>query len=300
MKTLALAFGILVAAASARAQVSVEVRMEQVEFVSKEAMPISVRIVNHSGQTLHFGKDPDWLVFSIEAADGHVVNQLANVPVEGEFDLPSSKVAIKKVDVAPYFNLNRFGRYVLHATVKMKDWQVEISNEKPALFEITPGTRMWEQTFGLPPADGESHAKPELRKYILQQVNYTHQMKLYLRITDPLESEVIKVLPIGPMVSFSRPDTMLDQHSNLHLIYQCGARLYNYSVVAPDGTLLIRQAFDVTSTRPHLRVDERGHLGVVDGARRLTSEDVPPTPDPRAPAPAPAPAPPNESKPPKA
>ena len=290
MKTLALALVALFFTLGLQAQVTVEVRLEQSQFVSKESIPVAVRIVNHSGQTLHFGKDPDWLLFSLEAADGHVVLQTDNVPVQGEFDLETSKVATKRVDIMPYFNLDRIGHYRITATVKMKDWLVDVSNENPAHFEITHGTRLWEQTFGLPPADGESHARPEIRKFILQQVTYSKLMKMYVRVTDVSESTVLKVIPIGPMVTFSRPDPMIDQHSNLHVVYQCGARLYNYSIVSPEGQLLLRQSYDVTGNRPHLKIDATGKIGIVDGIRRITAEDVPPAPQP---------VPTNDSQPPK-
>ena len=145
------------------------------------------------------------------------------------------------------------------------------------------GTRLWEQAFGVPPADGESHARPEVRKYILQQVNYAQKMKLYVRVTDQAESQVFKVASIGPMVSFSRPDELLDQQSNLHVMYQCGARLYNYSVTTPEGNLVLRQSYDVTATRPHMKIDEHGKINVVDGLRRIAADDIPSPADPSNP-----------------
>ena len=93
------------------------------------------------------------------------------------------------------------------------------------------------------------------------------------------------------MVTFSRPDPMIDQHSNLHVVYQCAARLYNYSIVSPEGQLLLRQSYDVTANRPHLKVDATGKIGIVDGLRRISADDIPPAPptapnnDPQPPKP---------------
>ena len=44
----------LLALTSARAQVSVEVVLDQEQFLPRESVPAAVRITNRSGQTLHF------------------------------------------------------------------------------------------------------------------------------------------------------------------------------------------------------------------------------------------------------
>src|SRR5476651_1849595 len=106
---------------SAPAQVAVEVTMEQDQFLPSEKLPVAVRITNRSGQPLHLGADADWLTFSVESADGFVVVKNAEVPVTGEFDLNSSQVATKPVDLQPYFGLAHPGRYRVTATVRIKE-----------------------------------------------------------------------------------------------------------------------------------------------------------------------------------
>ena len=50
----------------ASAQLTVEISMDQDEFLPGEAVPLAVKITNLSGQQLHFGADPSWLTFSVE------------------------------------------------------------------------------------------------------------------------------------------------------------------------------------------------------------------------------------------
>ena len=45
----------LALAFAAQAQVSVELLIDQEQFLRDESLPVKVRIVNRSGQTLHFG-----------------------------------------------------------------------------------------------------------------------------------------------------------------------------------------------------------------------------------------------------
>src|SRR5579859_1321326 len=104
------------------AQVTVEVTQEQQQFLAGEPLELAVRITNRSGRSLHLGAEGDWLSFSIGSKEGIVVPKLSDPPVAGEFVLDSSKVAIKRVDLAPYFAVTQPGRYEITATVYVSDW----------------------------------------------------------------------------------------------------------------------------------------------------------------------------------
>src|SRR5213078_1071763 len=101
MKPIDLCLGFLLAGlASATAQVSVELLQDQQQYLMGEAMPVGVRIVNRSGQTLHLGSESNWLIFSAESADGGGgISKLGEAPVAGAFVVGSSKMATKWVDI---------------------------------------------------------------------------------------------------------------------------------------------------------------------------------------------------------
>ncbi|SRR6266446_490744 len=266
------------------AQVRVEVALDQDQFLPGEALPVAVRVTNRSGQTLRLGAEEDWLTFSVESRDGLVVAKTGDVPVTGEFVLDSSKVATKRVDLAPYFSLSEPGRYEIVATVRIKDWNHEVASP-PKGFDIIQGARLWEQDFGLPKTSGASNAIPEVRKYILQRASYLKaQLRLYLRVTDAAGTRAFRVFPIGPMVSFSRPEPQVDRMSNLHVLYQDGPHSFSYAVFNPDGNLTTRQTYEYVNSRPRLAVDEDGKFYVLGGLRRPAANDMPPA----APASAPA------------
>src|SRR5437660_5025736 len=126
------------------AQVSAEVTLDQDQYLPGESLEVGVRITNFSGQTLHIGKDNDWLRFTIEGRDGYIVPGSDDVPVQGEFDVESSTVVTRRVDVAAYFALTRPGRYLVTATVKLKQWDKELLS-KPKAFDILAGTELWGQ-----------------------------------------------------------------------------------------------------------------------------------------------------------
>lgn len=275
MKKLAILLGLLlVSSASLRAQVTVEVLLDQAQFLPGESIPVAVRVANRSGQSLRLGRDNNWLKFSIEARNGYVALKKGDVPVKGEFTLESSERGTVRMNLEPYFDLNRSGSYSIIATVDIPEWTNQFSSE-PKSIDIVDGAKLWEQEFGMPKAAGSTNSAPEMRKYALQQANYLqNQLRLYVQITDN-SGRINKVIPIGPMLSFGRPDPQVDRMSNLHLLYQSGPHSSIYTVVNPNGEIIVRRSYDFT-TRPRLKMDDEGNFVVVGGIRRVTASDLPP------------------------
>jgi hypothetical protein len=261
---------------SASAQVTVEVTQPQDQFLPGEAMPVTVRIMNLSGQTLHLGEDPDWLTFSVESREGVVVPKMGELPACEPFDLPSSKMATKRMDIGPCFPITEIGRYNIIANIRIKAWSREIASQ-PKPMDIIEGVCLWQQEFGVPKAPGQADGSPEIRRYVLQQANYVKgQIRLYLRVTDLSGAKPLRVVLIGGLISFSRPEHLIDQASDLHVLYQDGPHCFSYTKFNPQGDLLARQTHDYTATRPRLRIDADGNVTVHGGLRRITSADVPP------------------------
>ena len=176
--------------------------------------------------------------------------------------------------MAPYYQLTIPGHYTVAANVKIPQWQQELTS-KPKRFVVSSGLTLWEQEFGVPNPAG-SGTPPEVRKYALQVAEHLKEKKLYLRVTDAVEGRIYRVFPVGLFVSSSRPEPQLDKLSNLHLLFQVGARSFNYSVVNADGQLIVRRTYEYTATRPVLKPDKEGNIIVAGGMRRLTANDLPP------------------------
>ena len=223
------------------------------------------------------------LTFTVENAQHLDVIRQGAVPVIGEFSLEPSMTATKKADLAPYFDLSRAGRYYVSATVTIPGLKQSLQS-KPVAFDIISGSSIWDQEFGVP-GTAQADGTPEIRHYAIIQTLHTKTMKLYFRLTDYRQNRIFSVFPLGTMASFGRPEPQLDQFSNLHLLFQTSARLYVHCLVNPDGVLLARESYELTSTRPVLRAEKDGRVTVAGGTRRIMPTDLPPpmpTPAPNA------------------
>jgi hypothetical protein len=168
------------------------------------------------------------------------------------------------------------------ATLSIKEWGQSVTSE-PASFDVITGTRLWEKVFGLPSASsGSTDGPPEVRKYLLQQANYIGaQIRLYARITDVAEERTFRVVPIGPMVSFSRPVAAVDRDSNLHVLYQSGPRVSLYCQINPAGEVLVLEKREYSASRPRLSAADDGTISVIGGVRVPPADDRPPSQEPK-------------------
>lgn len=254
--------------------VTVEVKLDQDQFLPGESLPVTVRVLNNSGQTLKLGANPNWLKFSIVYADnGAAVINNSEPPVVEPFTLGSSEIATKRLDIAPYFRLKHAGRYHLVATVHIDEWNSDVVSP-PKDFDIIDGAEIWSQDFGVPTT--VTNRPPEVRKYILEEANYLRkQLRLYVLVSNQSRTAFYKVTAVGPMVSFSQPEEQLDRMSNLHVLYQSGAQSFIYSVINPDGTITQQDIYDLVNTRPHLSMNSAGDIVVVGGVRRPKPGELP-------------------------
>ena len=119
-----------------------------------------------------------------------------------------------------------------------------------------------------------------------------------MQVSSPADGEVYQIKPIGPLVTFSQPEAQVDTYGCLHVLYQNGARVFNYTVIAPDGTFLRQDLYEYVDTRPRLGIDNQGDVIVNGGVRRRHEETPAEPPKVLMPGelpqtvPAPAPAPP--------
>lgn len=282
--------------AAAWAQVEVSLVVEQTQFLPREALRVGVRITNRSGQTLRLGQSDEWVHFLVQTQTGAPVPATGPMDVVRPFEIESSKVATRFIDLAPAYALTQPGRFQISAEVFIKEWDQKLES-KPVDIEIVKGFKIWEQNFGLPKSTAGDALPPEVRKYSLLKLQALDKIRLYACVSDRNEMIVYRAFPVGAMVSFSKPEVQLDKDSNLHVLNQSGSKWFFYAVVTPFGELKLRQTYHYGSIRPTLKPDGEGGIHVSGGLRQITKDDYPPVEEkvvevedkPLAPAPPSAP-----------
>jgi hypothetical protein len=284
MKRIAVLLTLLaVAAGTARAQVNgitAELELLQDQYLPDEDLQLRVKITNRSGQPLTFGQDTNWITFHIIGENNYLPPKTGEMPVVGEFTLPSGTSGERPFNPTPFYDLRRPGHYRIGATIKIPQWNQEnqVIPCKSASFTVADGLPIHGLAniqFGVPPPPGVTNVAPEIRNYSLIKVAYLDALKLYFRLTDAY-GRTLTVFPLSGMLSFSEPEAQLDRFNNFHVLTQTGARAFTYFVLTPDGHLVVRQTHDYGMRRPVLRTTDDGRIFVAGGQRRITEYDVPP------------------------
>ncbi|HRI16524.1 MAG TPA: hypothetical protein PLX89_26320 [Verrucomicrobiota bacterium] len=266
---------VFVLAWNVRAQVDLDLILDRQFFLPAEDIEVGVRIANFTGEPLTLGEDEGWLQFSVQEVKGRIAGKLAEPQESGAFTLEPATRGTLRFNLTPLFAMDDPGVYQVSATIRLPTG--EQVGSAPQTLDIVSGVKLNEpREVGVKLPDGTV----ERRKYILQRVSFTKRVQLYLRVTDASEGKTYKVMALGPMVSFDRPEWLVDRASRFHVFHRADSNNYLYHVFAGDGTLTLRQTWLAgDSGLPELRVNDEGEVRVFGAVRRVSSGDVPRPPE---------------------
>jgi hypothetical protein len=271
-KFLALFCALLASAVAVRAQVNVEIVLDDQQFLRGEPVTGRVKISNFSGQALRVGEDPEWLAFLVTGTDGKALRALEAMPPVKPFTIGSAQTVALRMDLAPYYDLQTAGRFGVTARMKFAQLEKEFTTE-PGKFDIISGVKVWTAEVGVP-----GRTPPVVRKFALQQAAFFKETRLYARVTEADEADLVRVVALGALPSAGRPEAAVDNSSQMHVIFQAGQKKFTYALITPEGDLIIRQTYEITGTRPRLRAEDDGRIVVSGGARKISASDLPPPP----------------------
>lgn len=264
-----------------RSPVSLELKLAQDRFLPRETMELEILVRNQSGQPLTLRPEDDWLDVTVTTVlngqgEGSLVTRLKPVIIAESFTVNNTLSAKAVVDIAPCFELTRPGRFKVFASMKYSGARPPFVSQ-PVIFEVVPGSKIWEQEFGWRAAG--AGAVDEVRKYTLQQLTSTqHRLQFYVSVTDS-EDNILRQISLGRANAADRPQTRLDRLSNLHVLHQTGPRWFTHTVISPNGEVRIRatyEASDPTRARPGLKTDDDGLVSVTSAVRVARPDDLVP------------------------
>ena len=271
-KFLALFCALLASAAVVRAQVNVEIVLDDQQFLRGEPVTGRVKISNFSGQALRVGEDSEWLAFLVTGTDGKALRALASMPPVKSFTIGSAQSVALRVDLAPYYDLQTAGRFAVSARLKFAQLEKEFTTES-GKFDIISGVKVWTAEVGVP-----GRTPPVVRRFALQQAAFFKETRLYARVTEANEADIVRVVALGALPSSGRPEAAVDNSSQMHVLFQAGQKNFSYAIITPEGELIIRQTHEITATRPRLRAEADGRIVVSGGVRKFSASDLPPPP----------------------
>lgn len=266
-------------AATAAAQLRVELKIPRRMYMAYEPVVVTVSITNLAGRevTLRDEGINAWFGFQISDGDERIIPPLRPDYRLDPLIIPAGQSLKRSVNLGTLFPIAEYGAYRVKANIFLADTGRYFVSP-PGGFEISEGKTIWRQTLGVPegnPDAGESHVV-SLLSFRRPKTNY-----LYARVENEKSGRVLSAFPIGPMIGGFPPSIELDRDNQVHVLQVVGPKTYFYTRVGVNGEHLGQKTFIEVKSRPRLVRSGSGSVEVKGG-----QVDVPVAQQPGA-APAP-------------
>jgi hypothetical protein len=268
----------LFVAATAQAQIQVELSFKRLQYIAHEPILATVKIANNSGRDIDLQDDSGhhWFGFEINAGESRLLAPLQQAVAEPALHIEAGKTVTRKINLTSLFPVHDFGAYHVRANVYFPDLN-KFFYSATKVFQVTDARAIWQKTVGVPegmPGGGE------VRTYSLLSNRFLDHTSLYVRVENKNSGVVYTTYSLGRSISNEDPQAEVDRANQLHVLHCAAPRNWAYSHVGLNGELLAHSTFLETKTRPRLRHTSDGSIAVSGGML-----DVPIAQSKRSPAP---------------
>ncbi len=254
---------ILVGAATAQAQIQVDLSFKRLQYIAHEPILATVKIANNSGRDidLHDDNGQHWFGFEINAGEGQLLAPLRQDAAEASLHVEAGQTVTRKINLTPLFPVHEFGAYHVRANVYFPDLN-KFFYSTTRVFQVSDARPIWQRTVGVP--DG-TPAAGEVRTYSLLSNRFPDHTSLYVRVENRNNGVVYATYSLGRIISGDDPQAELDRANQLHVLHCAAPRSWAYSHVGLNGELLAHSTFLESKTRPRLRHTTDGAIAVSGG-----------------------------------
>jgi len=227
---------ILATVTSAFAQLGVNIRMSQSQYVAGEPVLVAITITNHTGSDIILASQgrTSWLDMVVKRANGEPASALGRNNFGG-VKIPSGQSMAKTIDIAGLYNLREQGSYSVSAIVSAAglDSKGFISNR--LLFSIANVRADWSQKVGVPGQPGKTHE--------FRVMNFTNERKslIYAQVVDGKTGVSLQTLCLGEALLFRKPQAAVDRNQTLNVLYLATPEFYIHARIDVNGQFLGRE-----------------------------------------------------------
>lgn len=266
----------LLLAATANAQIQVELKFGRLQYIAYEPVIATVKITNLAGRDIELrdGNEQRWFGFEVTAEEGRYLAP-STKGAEPPLKIEAGQTVTRKVNLTPMFPVQELGPYHVRANVFFADLD-KFFYSQTKVFHVGDARPIWQRTVGVPEGTGTAGS---VRTYSLLSNRFADHTKLYVRVEDKSTGAVYSTFPLGRAIASDGPHAELDRANQLHVLHCAAPRTWAYSQIGLNGQLLARSTFMETKTRPRLRQGPDGAVAVRGGML-----DAPAAQSPQSPA----------------
>lgn len=258
-------------AATARAQIQVELKFKRQQYVAHEPVLATVKITNLSGRDIDLRDNgsQQWFGFQVDGSEGRLLSPSRQLAAEPALHVEAGKIVTKKINLTPVFPVHDLGAYHVRAIVYFAELD-QFFYSPAKVFQVADARPIWEETIGIP--DGVPGAG-EARTYSLLSYRFPDHTALYVRVANKDRTIVYTTYSLGRIIAYHEPQAELDRTNQLHVLHCAAPRSWTYSHINTSGRLVAQSTFAESRSRPRLGRLANGAVAVRGG--RLDLQVVP-------------------------
>lgn len=250
-------------------QIEVAMNLSDNRIIQNEPIYATVSVTNNSGKPIKVGNIPNWLDIDVnQKVDGVAIKTGSLVITDGVEILPGKTLPIP-IRVDELYQLSSVSRYTIQATLRVNEWNTPFAG-KESYFDVVKGTTIWSKAYSSPGLKGLNGQKGVFTYNLVTNVG-AGRRKLLFQIKDSDPVRILRTVPVVKMISFSKPEAMIDPASNLHILCQYGRTDFTYNIYSPTGDLILRLTYRPNPAKPYLYKNAEGIIEV-RGGKRIPSE----------------------------
>ncbi len=253
----------LLLAATAQAQIQVELKFKRLQYIAYEPLIATLTITNLAGRDveLHDDQGVHWFGFEVNAGEGNnIVPSRADAP-EPPLKVEAGKSVIRRIDLTPVYPIHDYGAYHVRANVFFADLNKYFYSQTKVV-QVTEARAIWQKTVGVP--EGLAGAGG-VRSYSLMSNRLADHTSLHVRVEDRTSGVVYCTYSLGHAIAFEEPTAEVDRGNVLHVLHCAAPRTWTYSRVGLNGEFLGQRTILETKTRPRLHHSADGSVAVNGG-----------------------------------
>jgi hypothetical protein len=247
---------------SARAQITVDIKLSRSLYVRYEPLVCTVEITNMSGRTLELADTAreKWFGFNIETVDGRPIPPINPAYGNDPMTIENGQKISRSINLTPLFPISEFGTYRVRAAVYSS--QLGKYFESPKLnIDITEGRKIEEQPVGVPEGAGPGRN----RTFTILAHRLSRTTVLYLRVEDRDEGKIYCTTQLGRFITSGNPEMKFDRSNNAHILQNAAPKAFLYSIFDINGKVIKQQGYQSGKERPHLVRKADGSIEVAGG-----------------------------------
>jgi len=262
-------------ASSAVAQIQVDLKFPQLQYVAYEPIVVNLTITNLAGREIALRSENGqaWLGFEITGDEDRAIAPISSMEAE-PLNLTTCDRVSQKINLTPLFGVHDYGTYHVRAHIYFGNLN-KFFYSQTKVFEVTAARPIWQKTVGVP--EGNSTGG-NARTYSLMTNRFPDHTSLYVRVEDKDSGIVYATYSLGQVIAFDEPQAEFDRSNKLHVLYCAAPRNWAYARIGLNGELLSRASFAETKTHPRLVHSDDGVVRVSGGVMdRPVSQAAPET-----------------------